>query len=242
MVGYFLIINNLKQCIPSWDKLCAPKDEGGLGFKDLTDFNTAMLGKQLWRLIKKPNTLFSRVFKRRYFRNVSPLEPNRSYSSSYGWRSIVSARSLVSKGLIKRVGSWSSISVWNDPCLPSTRPRPANKNQHNLYPYLTVDSLIDVTSRTWNSQAIRTLMDPQDAKMIECIHLSRIKTVDRNGWHFTKSGRYTVKFGYQVEWVYPDSGRTLSFSFALEGALLEGTMSTQDKTFSMATGNRMSTM
>ena len=30
-----------------------------LGFKDITDFNTAMLGKQLWCLIEKPNTLFS---------------------------------------------------------------------------------------------------------------------------------------------------------------------------------------
>ena len=81
----------------SLDKLSTPKDEGGLGFKDLTDFNTAMLGKQLWKLIEKPNTLFARVFKGRYFRNASPLEPIRSYSSSYGWRSIVSARSLVSK-------------------------------------------------------------------------------------------------------------------------------------------------
>ena len=89
----------------SWDKVCVPKADGGLGFKDLTDFNTAMLGKQFWRLIEKPYTLFARVFKGRYFRNASPLEPIRSYSSSYGWRSIVSARSLVSKGLIKRVGS-----------------------------------------------------------------------------------------------------------------------------------------
>ena len=129
----------------------------------------------------KLNTLFSRVFKGRHFRNTSPLEPIRSYSSSYGWRSIVSARSLVSKRLIKRVGSGSSISVWNDHWLPSTRPRPVNKNQHNLYPELTVDALIDGTSRSWNLRVIRTLVDPQDVKIIESIPLSRFHTEDRNG-------------------------------------------------------------
>ena len=149
-----------RHALESWDKVCIDKDEGGLGLKDITDFNTGMLGKQLWCLIEKPNTLFSRVFKGRYYRIASPLEPIRSYSPSYVWWSIVSARSLVSKGLIKRVGSGSSISVWNDPWLSTTRPRPANKNQYNLYPDLTVESFIDSTSRTWNSHAIRFLVDP----------------------------------------------------------------------------------
>ena len=111
----------------SWDKLCVSKDNGGLGFKDLMDFNTAMLGKQLWRLIDKQNTPLSRVFKGLYYRNASPLEPIRSYSPSYGWRSIISARSLVCKWLIKRMGTGSSISVWHDPWIPTTRPRPANQ-------------------------------------------------------------------------------------------------------------------
>ncbi|CAN7136553.1 unnamed protein product [Brassica rapa subsp. narinosa] len=34
-----------------------------------------MSEKQLWRLIEKPHTLFSRVLKGRYFRNATPLEP-----------------------------------------------------------------------------------------------------------------------------------------------------------------------
>ena len=128
--------------------------------KDLTDFNTEMLGKQLWRLIEKPNTLFSRVFKGRYYMNASPLEPIKSYSPSYGWWSIILARSLVSKRLIKKMRSGSSISVWNDPWLPATRLRPANKNHHNFYPDLTVDSLINSVSQTWNSQAIHTFSGP----------------------------------------------------------------------------------
>ena len=159
----------------SWDKLCSLKDERGEGFKDLTNFNTPMLWKQFWRLIEKPNTLFSRVFKGQYFTNASPLEPIRSYSSSYGWHNILSARSLVSKWLIKRVRSWSSFSVRNDHWLPSTCLRPVNKNQQNLYSNLTVDFLINVTLRTWNLQVIQTLLDPQDAKITESIPLSQFR-------------------------------------------------------------------
>ena len=34
----------------SWDKLCAPKSCGGIGFKQLKQFNLALLPKQGWRL------------------------------------------------------------------------------------------------------------------------------------------------------------------------------------------------
>ena len=71
----------------------------------------------------------------------------------------------------------------NVPWLPTTRPRPANKHQHNLYPDLTVDSLIDPHLRRWNSPAIRALVDPQDVKLIESIPLSRTRMADKDGWH-----------------------------------------------------------
>ena len=82
----------------SCDKVCKHKDAGGLSFRDLQNFDTALLAKQLWRLIDKLDCLLSKVFKGQYFRNTDPLDPQRSYSPSYGWRSICSARSLVKKG------------------------------------------------------------------------------------------------------------------------------------------------
>lgn len=55
----------------SWDRMCVSKFCGGLGFRNLHDFNVAMLGKQGWRLVTNSNTgskdFQSKIFSKRYF-------------------------------------------------------------------------------------------------------------------------------------------------------------------------------
>ncbi|VFQ81170.1 unnamed protein product [Cuscuta campestris] len=49
----------------SWTRMAVPKNFGGLGFKQVRAFNVAMLGKQGWRFLTRPEALVSRVFKAR---------------------------------------------------------------------------------------------------------------------------------------------------------------------------------
>ncbi|XP_019091159.1 PREDICTED: uncharacterized protein LOC109128743 [Camelina sativa] len=182
----------------AWEQLCCSKQLGGLGFKSIDDFNTALLAKQLWRLLEYPNSLFARVFKSRYYRNSDPLDPIRSYSPSYGWRSIVSACSLVNKGLITRVGSGSSISIWSDPWVPAQFPRPALSNGPFKDPNLRLPYLIDRRTRSWRKDLLTQHFDPLDVALIEAIPLGSDIKDDCLGWHFTKTGKYTVKYGYET--------------------------------------------
>lgn len=56
-----------KGYLQSWSKLCRGKSDGGLGFRMIDAFNTALLAKQLWRLIDHPESLFAKVFQGKYY-------------------------------------------------------------------------------------------------------------------------------------------------------------------------------
>ena len=70
-----------------WLDLCKPKTQGGMGFKDLSLFNDALLAKHTWRLLHDTSSLFYRVFKAKFFPNTSVMEAKVPANASYAWKS-----------------------------------------------------------------------------------------------------------------------------------------------------------
>ena len=104
----------------SWWKLCYPKSEGGMGFRDLYSFNLALLAKQCWRLITSPESLCARVLKAKYFPNGGLLQASLKNGASFTWQSIMKGLEVFKKGYIWRVGNGNEINIWSDPWIPSS--------------------------------------------------------------------------------------------------------------------------
>ena len=82
----------------SWEKLCAPKACGGMGFKQLKEFNLDLLAKQGWRLQTSVDSLLFRVFKVKYFPTSDFDAASLGSRLSYAWRSLMAAQVVVREG------------------------------------------------------------------------------------------------------------------------------------------------
>ncbi|XP_074337470.1 uncharacterized protein LOC141674663 [Apium graveolens] len=89
----------------SWDNMSKKKLEGGMGFRNVRDFNVGLLGNQGWRLLKYPNKLVNRVFKARYYPDRSFLNAKIGSNLSYIWRSVLESQSVLKQGVGCRVGN-----------------------------------------------------------------------------------------------------------------------------------------
>ncbi|KAE8773418.1 Alanyl-tRNA synthetase [Hordeum vulgare] len=179
----------------SWDVVSKPKKQGGMGFRDLELFNIALLGKHWWRLTTNLSLLCARVLKGKYFPDGHFMQATAPRSSSTTWRAIIAGKETLQLGLIKRVGTGSSISIWEDKWVPTlTSMTPSRVGNSHLQ---WVSEVIDSYSGLWNIDLVRQIFSPTEAEAILNIPLRAAGGEDVVAWAPEKSGIYTVKTSYR---------------------------------------------
>ncbi|KAL6129683.1 hypothetical protein ACLB2K_073032 [Fragaria x ananassa] len=149
----------------SWERLCRPKDNGGMGFRDLYAHNLALLAKQGWRILKFPHSIIARLLRARYFLNGDFWSASAAGGSTC-WKGITKARSVLARGVRWQVGNGTSIHMWDDLWIP--RPfsfRPFMRGQTELR---MVSDLI--SEGTWNSTLVTSLLSPAYWQALELLH------------------------------------------------------------------------
>jgi hypothetical protein len=182
----------------AWWKLCYPKKEGGMGFRDFQSFNLAMLAKHIWRLISNPDSLCARVLRAKYYPDGNILKAGPKAGSSYTWQSILAGLTTFKRGYIWRVGNGESINIWTDPWIPSSHDRRVTTPRGGAV-YTKVSDLISPVDGLWDVQLLGNLFNNVDIGRILQIPLNDHGFEDFISWSMTSHGRYTVRSGYYLQ-------------------------------------------
>ncbi|KAL0405109.1 UNVERIFIED_CONTAM: hypothetical protein Slati_3824800 [Sesamum latifolium] len=75
-----------------WHKICCSKEEGGLDFRHLKEFNRAMLAKQAWMLAMNLDCLLHKILQ---LPNSNFFKAGGCRSPSFTWRSNLRSRDLL---------------------------------------------------------------------------------------------------------------------------------------------------
>ena len=186
--------NKIHWC--SWRKITQEKDKGGLGFKDLEAFNTALLGKQVWRLITQPNLLVSQVMRSKYYSRTSIFRCKVPNNASWLWRSLMSARHVVEQGTRRRIGNGKNTHIWEDSWLSDTingRVTTCRATDGGLQKEADL-----ICQRRWNRNLVFQTFNTKDADRILSIPISLAGREDSHFWLHGVDGNYSVNSGYKV--------------------------------------------
>lgn len=179
-----------------WERMSIKKSEGGLGFRNLRDFNVALLGKQGWRLILFPQSLVSRVFRACYYPNYTFLNAELGNNPSYIWRSVMESQSLLKRGMARRIGDGNNVKVLAEPWLPN-EDDPYVHTVNEALEGVMVSSLMVETGDQWDIDLINDIFVARDVNLILSIPLQPTAS-DSWYWRKEKKGQYLVKSAYYL--------------------------------------------
>ena len=179
----------------AWSKLTAPKNAGGLGFRDIERCNDSLLAKLGWRILNNPDSLLARILTSKYCKDSSFMECQIAPRPSHGWRGLMAGRELLRQGLGWLVVNGEKVSIWNEPWLSISKPiTPIGPAPREVKDF-RVSHLIDHELKQWDWARIQQIL-PGYERLIRQLPVPSSRGADKLVWLPVKSGLYTAKSGY----------------------------------------------
>ena len=204
-----------KLALVKWDKICKPKELGGLGIKNLAWQNAALGAKLVWRLYNERDQKWAKIMYNKYLDIQDPTSIFRMKSlprGSESWNFMSKCRHLVSKFLTWDVGNGKKALFWDDSW--DGRPPIANGPipaglKHKLcslwgkrvIDYKTTTISGNKTIWRWKSGDGINLSPEELLAFNEIISSRTIKQSEREDkliWAASNDGNYRVKVGYKA--------------------------------------------
>uniref|UniRef100_A0A803P8U7 Reverse transcriptase domain-containing protein n=1 Tax=Cannabis sativa TaxID=3483 RepID=A0A803P8U7_CANSA len=91
--------------VASWEKVCLPKNYGGLGFKDGIKWNQAILAKYVWAISSKRDILWVRWVNTIYLKSKNWWEYELKSDTSWYWRKLCHLRDKFTQEDICKAGA-----------------------------------------------------------------------------------------------------------------------------------------
>ena len=78
----------------SWDRICTPKSEGGLGIHKAEDLNNALQMKLLWKLLFDKDNIWVRIITEKYLKEENILHYNDKKAKSWQFGRLLHLRNI----------------------------------------------------------------------------------------------------------------------------------------------------
>lgn len=182
----------------NWKRLVIWKEEGGMGFRDLHDFNLAMLGKKGWKFMSCPDDMVTKLFKTKYFHGKEFLDAELGINPSYVWRNIWNLKHLLNKGHRWCIGDGSKINFWKNSWLRDNDTRISVQAPREHLMQLTLEDVMIPEVKKWDSRFIHSLLPCDEAVKVCNTPLLEYVKKDKLIWNLTKHGGYSVKSAYHL--------------------------------------------
>lgn len=182
----------------SWDRVCCPVEQGGLGVRSMIDIQTCFHVKLIW-LATYSDSLWARFVKSRYLKGMHLSDCKTFFPAGIRRNEFIRARDLLMSGLRMTVKDGNSTLFFKDKWF-SNHLVATDIPLSEFHNCTVRDVLLNETHLAWSY-----VTDQQTVPVIKSFTLT--EGADIPVWIFTDSGVLTVKSVYRLlkQQVHPNS-------------------------------------